>query len=51
MKAKAKNMGIWAENDAYVPSAEIDYLRMERSGRGDNVTGSLVMVQATNGEL
>jgi lysM domain./uncharacterized protein conserved in bacteria (DUF2272) len=39
--AKAKNMGIWVENDAYVPSAG-DWIiyAWNDSGRGDNVTGA-----------
>ena len=39
--SKAKNMGIWVENDAYVPSAG-DWIiyAWNDSGRGDNTTGA-----------
>lgn len=38
---KAKNMGIWVENDAYVPTAG-DWIiyAWQDSGRGDNTTGA-----------
>lgn len=38
---KAKNMGIWVENDAYVPTAG-DWIvyAWDDSGRGDNTTGA-----------
>ena len=39
--SKAKNMGIWVENDAYVPTAG-DWIvyAWDDSGRGDNTTGA-----------
>nr|DAY11077.1 MAG TPA: hypothetical protein [Caudoviricetes sp.] len=39
--AKAQKMGIWAENDAYVPTAG-DWIvyAWQDSGRGDNTTGA-----------
>lgn len=39
--AKAKNMGIWVENDAYVPtSGDWIVYAWDDNGRGDNVTGA-----------